>query len=76
MTDSYETVLKTFGWNPEKVAVTLEEQSDIVRIGEHVPKSAHWYQPSYLNLAEALLDAQKADPMSPEESKQWNSSDR
>ncbi len=65
-----ETVLKTYGADiRKKLRVALEEQSDIVRIGgTWFPKSLLIdINQGYLNLAEALLDAQKGGPMSPEE---------
>ena len=65
-----ETVLKTYGAEiRKKLRVALEEQSDIVRIGgTWFPKSLLIdINQGYLNLAEALLDAQKGGPMSPEE---------
>jgi len=65
-----ETVLKTFGAEiRKKLRVALEEQSDIVRIGgTWFPKSLLIdINQGYLNLAEALLDAQKGGPMNPEE---------
>jgi len=65
-----ETVLKTYGAViRKKLRVALEEQSDIVRIGgTWFPKSLLInINQGYLNLAEALLDAQKGGPMSPEE---------
>ena len=65
-----ETVLKTYGAEiRKKLRVALEEQSDIVRIGgTWFPKSLLIdINQGYLNLAEALLDAQKGGPMNPEE---------
>ena len=65
-----ETVLKNYGSDiKKKLRVALEEQSDIVRIGDTwFPKSLLIdINQGYLNLAEALLDAHKGGPMSPEE---------
>jgi hypothetical protein len=65
-----ETVLKAYGTEiRKKLRRALEEQSDIVRIGgTWFPKSLLIdINQGYLNLAEALLDAQKGGPMSPEE---------
>jgi len=65
-----ETVLQIYGSEiKKKLRAALDQQSDIVRIG------GTWFPKSLLidigqgqlNLAEAVLDAQKGGPLNPQE---------
>ena len=65
-----DSILQSFGPDiKRKLRAALDKQTDIVRIGgTWFPKSLLIdINQGYLNLAEALLDAQKGGPMSPEE---------
>jgi len=69
-TSAVDTILRNYGSEiKRKLRTALDMQSDIVRIGDAwFPKSLLIdINQGYLNLAEALLDAQKGGPMSPAE---------